>query len=104
MDIEQEILLLKEIIACLVGTGPSRQYDSGWSENQAMARRLKKAEAELDRLRAAPAPTPRDVDRIAKRIAREVHVAFSKSMAVSFGRWPAPGSKCEIDAAQLRLV
>ena len=104
MDIEQEILLLKEIIACLVGTGPTPQYDSGWRENQAMARRLKKAEAELDRLRAGPAPTHRDADQIAKRVAREVSIASIKGMADSFGGWPTPGSKCEIDAAQLRLV
>ena len=85
MDIEQEILLLKEIIACLVSTGGTPQYDSGWRENQAMARRLRKAEAELDRLRAAPAPTHRDVDQIAKRVAREASVTSIKGMAVGLG-------------------
>jgi hypothetical protein len=50
-----------------------------------MARRLKKAEAELDRLRAGPAPKHRDVDQIAKRVAREVGVASIKGMDVSFG-------------------
>jgi peptidoglycan/xylan/chitin deacetylase (PgdA/CDA1 family) len=85
MDIEQEILLLKEIIACLVGTGPTPQYDPGWRKNQATARRLKKAEAELDRLRAGPAPKHRDVDQIAKRVAREVSVASIKGMDVRFG-------------------